>query len=164
MSQWLQDVHVASGVTLLTLINQRDAPHPSPASLRCSRGSGTIKREQLSVRNSSDRLTPLIGWQVMGLALSVQWAARASGVMLRLNGLSAKRGLWLVHFISERETVPAQWNYNPIEDWHLLAAITRLWPCHYRYNTKFFILFKMFFLFQSYCYFLIPSFAHLHSQ
>lgn len=41
---------------------------------------------------SSDRLTALIGWRVMGLERSHQSEVGATGVMPRLSGLTMERG------------------------------------------------------------------------
>lgn len=111
VAQWLQDVHVAPGVQLFSnrVETWRDVSHQSDPSLgfRGSRSSSAMNRIRLLSQHASDRLTPPIGWRVMGLALAVQWAATASGVTSRLSGLSGKRALWLVRYLSERAATPA---------------------------------------------------------
>lgn len=55
---------------------------------RCREEVTATRRQHRSLSPaSSDRLTPLICWRVMGSARSVQWATRAPGVMSRLGVL-----------------------------------------------------------------------------
>lgn len=79
----------------------------SPAEMQQRRQQQQQQQQQHSQQwhASSDRLTPLIGWSVMGLVGSRQWESRVSGVMPRL---SVERGIWLVRCLSKRETIPAQ--------------------------------------------------------
>lgn len=96
----------------------RDAPHQRDATLRCcGSGGGSAERTRPHSQASSDRLTRLIGPRVMSIARSLQWAARASGVMPRLSGQSIERGFWLVGYLSTGGTIPASLKlYNPGTD------------------------------------------------
>lgn len=115
VAQWLQDVHVVADVQLLswqTDVSTWGEMLPIKTSRHRDTVAGTRKEHRSQSESSSDRLTLSIGCRVMGLARSVQWATRASGVMSRPYVLSVERKLWLVS-LYKRKPIPALLNlYN----------------------------------------------------